>query len=98
MERDRYLAKEIEEDVQDKINKAQQKPKDDKIRIQPVKEKCSDSDLKNAIEKLERRIIGLETELANNRKISNGEYKKLLEEHKKAVEKYHKLIDELKKN
>lgn len=97
MERDRYLAKEIEEDVQDKINKAQEKPKDDKIRIQPVKEKCSDSDLKNAIEKLERRIIGLETELANNRKISNGEYKKLLEEHKKAVEKYHKLIDELKR-
>lgn len=91
MERDRYLAKEVEEDVQDKINKG------DLNETKTLKEKCSNSDLKSSIEKLERCIIGLETKLSNNRKISNEEYKKMLEEHKKSVEKYHKLIDELKR-
>ena len=91
MERDRYLAKEVEEDVQDKINKGEVN------KTKSLNEKCSSGDLKSAIEKLERRIIGLETALTNNRKISGEEYKKLLEEHKKAVEKYHKLIEELKR-
>lgn len=90
MERDRYLATEVEEEVQKKINNTKEN------KTEPVKEKCSSDDLKSSIEKLERRIIGLETELANNRKISNAEYRKLIEEHKKAMEEYQKLVEELK--
>jgi hypothetical protein len=91
MDRNRYSKSEIEETTQKGINEG------DKNQTKQPKNSISDSDLRNKIENLEKKITKIELMLSNGRKMESNDYKKLVDKYKRVNVVKASMMEEYKK-